>query len=116
MTDFIFFGDLGAVDFYKKLNSADKAMRNKYLSYVKSSAVNSELEQTNKFSLQMFYTAELENVYYSEKSDCFIVADIENNNVYLHSVLYKNYIPLFKKTYTLFLTKPNSLASFKFDF
>ena len=39
-------------------------MRNKYLSYVKSSAVNSELEQTNKFSLQMFYTAELENVYY----------------------------------------------------
>lgn len=70
-------------------------MRNKYLSYVKSSAVNSELEQTNKFSLQMFYTAELENVYYSEKSDCFIVADIENNNVYLHSVLYKNYIPLF---------------------
>ena len=54
----------------------------------------------------MFYTAELENVYYSEKSDCFIVADIENNNVYLHSVLYKNYIPLFLKTYTLFLTKP----------
>lgn len=81
-------------------------MRNKYLSYVKSSAVNSELEQTNKFSLQMFYTAKLENVYYSEKSDCFIVADIENNNVYLYSVLYKNYIPLFLKTYTLFLTKP----------
>lgn len=53
---------------------------------------------------------------YSEKSDCFIVADIENNNVYLHSVLYKNYIPLFLKTYTLFLTKPKSLASFKFDF
>lgn len=49
-------------DDFKKLNSADKAMRNKYLSYVKSSAVNSELEQTNKFSLQMFYTAELENI------------------------------------------------------
>ncbi|WP_295050054.1 hypothetical protein [Ruminococcus sp.] len=49
-------------DDFKKLNSADKAMRNKYLSYVKSSAVNSELEQTNKFSLQMFYTAELENL------------------------------------------------------
>ncbi|WP_302186560.1 hypothetical protein [uncultured Ruminococcus sp.] len=47
-------------------------MRNKYLSYVKSSAVNSELEQTNKFSLQMFYTAELENVYYSEKSDLIL--------------------------------------------
>ena len=64
----------------------------------------------------MFYTAELENVYYSEKSDCFIGADIENKNVYLHSVLYKNYITLFLKTYTLFLTKPKSLVSFKFDF
>ena len=64
----------------------------------------------------MFYTAELENVYYSEKSDCFIVADIENNNVYLHSVLYKITFRYFKKTYTLLLTKPKSLASFKFDF
>ena len=64
-------------------------MRNKYLSYVKSSAVNSELE----------------NLYYSEKSDCFIVADIENNNVYLHSVLYKNYIPLFLKNLHTFLDK-----------
>lgn len=90
-------------------------MRNKYLSYVKSSAVNSELEQTNKFSLQMFYIAELENVYYSEKSDCFIGADIENNNVYLHSVLYKNYIPLFLKNLHTFIDKAKSLASFKFD-
>lgn len=86
-------------DDFKKLNSADKAMRNKYLSYVKSSAVNSELEQTNKFSLQMFYTAELENVYYSEKSDCFIVADIENNNVYLFAqcALQKLHSTIFKK-------------------
>lgn len=55
----------------------------------------------------MFYTAELENVYYSEKSDCFIGADIENNNVYLHSVLYKNYIPLFFKNLHTFLDKAN---------
>ena len=88
-------------------------MRNKYLSYVKSSAVNSELEQTNKFSLQMFYTVELENVYYSEKSDCFIVADIENNNVYLHSVLYKNYIPLFLKNLHTFLDKAKKFGKFQ---
>ena len=56
---------------------------------------------------QLFYTAELENVYYSEKSDCFIVADIENNNVYLHSVIYKNYIPLFLKNLHTFLDKAN---------
>ena len=99
-------------DDFKKPNSADKAMRNKYLSYVKSSAVNSELEQTNKFSLQMFYTAELENVYYSEKSDCFIVADIENNNVYLHSVLYKNYITLFLKNLHTFIDKAKKFGKF----
>ena len=84
-------------DDFKKLNSADKAMRNKYLSYVKSSAVNSELE----------------NVYYSEKSDCFIVADIENNNVYLHSVLYKNYIPLFLKNLHTFLDKAKKFGKFQ---
>ena len=88
-------------------------MRNKYLSYVKSSAVNSELEQTNKFSLQMFYTAELENVYYSEKSDCFIVADIENNNVYLHSLLYKNNIPLFLKNLHTFREKAKKFGKFQ---
>ena len=88
-------------------------MRNIYLSYVKSSSVNSELEHTNKFSLQMFYTAELENVYYSEKSDCFIVADIENNNVYLHSVLYKNYIPLFLKNLHTFRDKAKKFGKFQ---
>ena len=88
-------------------------MRNKYLSYLKSSVVNSELEQTNKFSLQMFYTAKLENVYYSEKSDCFIVADIENNNVYLHSVLYKNYITLFLKNLHTFIDKAKKFGKFQ---
>lgn len=88
-------------------------MRNKYLSYVKSSAVNSELEQTNKFSLQMFYTAKFENVYYSEKSDCFIGADIENNNVYLHSVLYKNYITLFLKNLHTFFDKAKKFGKFQ---
>lgn len=138
---FYLFGDLGAVDFYKKLgfktinqytykikdeiianmrftdifkklNPADKDMSNKYLSYVKSSAVSSEFEQTNKFGLQMFYTAELENVYYSEKSDCFIVADIENNKVFLHSVLYKNYIPLEK----IITELPCNIASIELGF
>jgi len=64
-------------------------MRNKYLSYLKSSVVNSELEQTNKFSLQMFYTAKLENVYYSEKSDCFIVAETLKTTMYICTVCFK---------------------------
>ena len=64
----------------------------------------------------MFYTAELENVYYSEKSDCFIVADIENNNVYLHSVLYKNYITLFLKNLHTFLDKAKKFGKFQIWF
>lgn len=113
------FGDLSAVDFYKrlgfktvnqyaykiknsviseinfkssfkKLDPQDKYMRDKYLHYIRNCALSSAFEQTNKFSLQMFYTSELENVYYSEKLDSFIVADIENENVLLHSVLIQN--------------------------
>ena len=38
-------------------------------------------------------------------NEVIIVADIENNNVYLHSVLYKNYIPLFLKNLHTFLDK-----------
>ena len=50
---------------------------------------------------------------YSEKSDCFIVADIENNNVYLHSVLYKNYIPLCLKNLHTFLDKAKKFGKFQ---
>lgn len=119
------FGDLGAVDFYKKLgfnvatehaysvktdilkdlergNSfkkldvKDEKLKEKYLSFAKSSAISSAFEQTNKFGLQLFYTSDFENVYYSQKLDCFIVAEIENEIINLQSVLYQNYIPLEK--------------------
>ena len=75
---------------FKKLDPQDKYMRDKYLHYIRNCALSSAFEQLNKFSLQMFYTSELENVYYSEKLDSFIVADIENENVLLHSVLIQN--------------------------
>ncbi|MFR3255889.1 MAG: hypothetical protein ACLTRS_00800 [Lachnospiraceae bacterium] len=41
------------------------------------------MEQLNKFGLQMFYTADMENVYYSTDMDCFIVAEIEENTLLL---------------------------------
>lgn len=34
-------------------------MKQKYIDAVRRSAVNSSLEQVNKFGLQMFYTADL---------------------------------------------------------
>lgn len=117
------FGDLSAIEFYKKLgfktmnqyaysvksnvinnsirngsfkrlNLSDEILRKKYLDYVSNSLVSSALDQTNKFGLQLFYTAEPDNVYYSENLDCFIVAEFENETAVLQSILYKNCIPL----------------------
>lgn len=79
---------------FKRIKPADNALREKYMSYVKSSIISSAFEQTNKFGLQMFYTSGLDNVYYSQNLDCFIVADIETDSTALQSVLYKSYIPL----------------------
>lgn len=119
------FGDLNALDFYKKLgfhtatehaysikpNILDKLkkgnsfkkvdikdidLKEKYLSFSKSNAISSAFDQTNKYGLQLFYTADFENVYYSEKLNCFIVAEFESEAITLQSVLYQNCIPLEK--------------------
>ena len=79
---------------FKRITPADNALREKYMSYVKSSIISSAFEQTNKFGLQMFYTSGFDNVYYSQNLDCFIVADIKTDGTALQSVLYKSYIPL----------------------
>ncbi len=40
-------------------------MKKRYMDTVRKNGVNAALEQTNKFGLQMFYTADMENVYYA---------------------------------------------------
>ena len=52
-------------------------MKQKYMDGVRHSAVNSSMEQLNKFGLQMFYTADMENVSYAKDIDCFIVTEQE---------------------------------------
>lgn len=113
------FGDLSALGFYEKagfqqvneyryclksgLLSTDGQMgfvplsegqREAYLDAVRNSAVNSALEQTNKFGLQMFYTASLENVYYHPQLDCFAVLEKEGDTLVLQSVISKKKLPL----------------------
>lgn len=126
------FGDLSAVEFYKKmgfkemkqyvyilkddvrahlLNQASESVRvggfepvdatdfkfkEKYMDYVRNSASNGAFEQKNKYGLQMFYTADLEDVYYSKELDCFLVMEQNDNMIELHSILSKNVIPLEK--------------------
>ena len=83
-----------AGEIFISVNAADKQMKQKYMNMVRRSAANSSLEQLNKFGLQMFYTADMENVYYSTDMDCFIVAEIEENTLLLQSIVSEKNVAL----------------------
>lgn len=120
---FYLFANLGAVDFYDKcgfsrvneycywikeefcqnrpagerflpVDPTDMQMKQKYMDMVCHSAVNSSMEQINKFGLQMFYTADLENVSYAKDMDCFIVTEMEGDTLLLQSVICADQVPL----------------------
>ena len=117
------FGDLSALDFYRKLgfeerrqhvytlkkdaiskisrcisgnnpkecfqavDKTDEKVKAHYLDSVRKSVPFGVFEQINKFGLQMFYTSDLENVYYSKELDCFIIVGKEGENIELQSVI-----------------------------
>ncbi len=76
------------------VDASYKQMKQKYMDMVRHSAVNSSMEQINKFSLQMFYTVDMENVYYAKDIDCFIIAEVENDVLLLQSVICRNKVML----------------------
>ena len=76
------------------VNTSDAQMKQKYMDMVRHSAVNSSLEQLNKFGLQMFYTADMEHVYYAKDMDCFIIAEIEKDTLFLQSIICENHVTL----------------------
>lgn len=113
------FSDLGALGFYQKLGFAEglqyqyrlrerilqnknfsafrpaaQSDRNRYMDAVRQSEINSSLEQINKFGLQMFYTADLSNVYYAADIDCFIVLKTEGSTWTLESIICKQHLPI----------------------
>ena len=83
-----------AGEVFTKVGEADEAMKQKYLNAVRHSAANAALEQVNKFGLQLFYTADLENVYYAEDLDCFIVMEMEADTLLLQSIICKEKVAL----------------------
>ena len=116
------FGDLSALEFYQKMNfmvenqyryyvkdefcncekngdmfkpikNMDDKIKKKYLDLVRNSAYHSSFEQINKYGLQMFYTAGLDNVFFADDIECFIALDIGDSNV-LKSVLCKEKVKL----------------------
>ena len=66
--------------------SYEQLRNQKYLDLVRNSYPHSAFEQTNKYGLQMFYTAGFDNVFYCDALECFIVLEQENG-VCLQSVL-----------------------------
>ena len=84
----------GSGERFIPVNVSDAQMKQKYRDMVRHSVVNSSMELRNKFGLQMFYTADMENVYYAKDMDCFIVAEMEEDILILQSIISHNHVTL----------------------
>lgn len=80
--------------FFQKTEGQSPQRKQKYMDAVRNSAANSAFEQINKYGLQMFYTADLSNVYYAEDIDCFAVMEKQEEDLVLQSVIRKEPISL----------------------
>lgn len=106
------FGDLGALDFYRKLGFLEgmqyvPVLKNEHLSllgqtpafrplkqeeqeaYLKTlrhPAVNAALDQTNRFGLQLFFTGNFDNVQYCPELNCYAVWEQEQTTLRLTSL------------------------------
>ena len=72
---------------FVKPDSSDAAAKMAYCEAVRASVANGAFEQENKYGLQMFYTSELENVYYSKDLECFAAMELDGETLVLHSVI-----------------------------
>jgi len=79
---------------FQSVDASDSDMKRKYLDAVRRSNVNSSFEQVNKYGLQLFYTSGLENLFYAEDMDCFIVAEREDESLFLESVICREKVRL----------------------
>lgn len=70
------------------------AGRADYFSAVRRAAVQSALEQTNRFSLQAFYTADMHGVFYCAALDCYAVLRQQGGELELQSVICPHRLPL----------------------
>lgn len=106
------FGDLDALDFYRKqgfsqgmqyipllkseyahllgqspaFRPLQKEEQDAYLETLRHPAVNAALDQTNRFGLQLFYTGDFGNVLYCPELDCYAVWEQEEDGLHLTSL------------------------------
>lgn len=117
------FGDLGALPFYRKMgfeeglqyqyllredapkglkskkafqkvDGQNEQIKRKYMNAVRNSAINSAMEQMNKYGLWMFYTANLSTVYYAEDINCYAVMEKRGDTIILQSIVSQTPISL----------------------
>lgn len=111
------FGNLDALDFYRKMGFSEmceyqytlkesverrgmlfekiqKSELPRYEMAIRASAVNSAFEQVNKYGLQMFYTAGLDNVYYARDIDCYAVFEKDGDVLTLSSIVSRQRVRL----------------------
>lgn len=81
---------------FEKLDSSDEISKKAYCEAIRNSVAYGAFEQENKYSLQMFYTSNLEHVYYAKEIDCFAVMEPEGDAIILHSVISQKKISLEK--------------------
>lgn len=79
-------GDVSASGFVK-VDASDARAKEAYCRAVRNSVANGAFEQENKYALQMFYTAGMDNVYYSKELDCYVVMEQDGDTLKLHSVI-----------------------------
>ena len=73
---------------------AGEGMRQKYTAAVRNAAPNAAFDQLNRFGLQMFYTADMDSVFYAGDIDCFAVMEQDGGVLTLQSVICQNKISL----------------------
>ena len=81
------------VEEFKPVSDLGDDIKKHYLDMARNCLDLSSFAQTNKYGLQMFYTAELDNVFYAKDIDCFIVLEQEEGTI-IQSVLCKESISL----------------------
>lgn len=112
------YGNLNAVGFYEKLGfcrldqyryscshasknisgevftKAEKSDLSKYKQALYSAALNQRFDHINRCSLQLFYTADMEEVYYHSELYCFAVIAQEGDTLHLKSIISSKPIPI----------------------
>ena len=74
-------------DIFRPLDAQDASARMRYRDAVRRAAPNAALDQINRYGLHMFYTADCGSVYYCAGLDCYAVLEREERALTLAGIV-----------------------------